>query len=382
MVRDGSLTLFRIRGIPIRAHWTFFLIVPYLAIAMTYQFTSIAITAGVAPARLALPPAAWGILLALALFASIALHELAHAFVAVRFGARVRAITLMLVGGATQMSHSPTRPLHEALVASAGPLASLAIGAASAITYALAEPSPDGQMALFYLATVNITLALFNLLPAFPMDGGRVLRAILAAKLGRTKATQIAASTGKFFALALGTVAVLELHLLLLFVAVFIYAGASSESAGDLIASALGDLQVVELVAHQRLPVIDASERLADAARKMDQLERLELVVVDSRGPVAVIEADDLARLAGDHASWPLEALLSHLPARFVVVSKTDRFGLALEAAAQDDARYVVVVEPPATVLGLIGPREIDRAVKLRVVAAASEPTHHAHAAT
>ncbi|MFT3698656.1 MAG: M50 family metallopeptidase [Kofleriaceae bacterium] len=371
MFHAGSLTLFHVRRIPIRAHWTFFLVVPYLAIAMTYQFKSVAILAGVSPDRLTVPPAAWGLMLAIALFASIAIHELAHAFIAIHFGARVRAITLMLVGGATQMSHPPSRPLHEAAIAVAGPLTSLAIGAACAIGYALAELSPDAQMSLFYLATLNISLGLFNLIPAFPMDGGRILRAGATAKLGRDRATRLAASIGKFCAIALATAAILQLQLLLLLVAVFIYVGAMTESTGDWIATTLDASSIGELVS-SRVPVIEANLHLDDAARRMSELERLELVVVDSRGPVAVIEADDISRLRGGHATWPLEALVPHLPARFVVVTETDGANLALETAAQEDARYVVVVRPPAKVLGMVGSRDIEREVKLRHARAAA----------
>jgi Zn-dependent protease len=186
MFKAGSLTLFRVRGVPIRAHWTLLLIVPYLAIALSLQFRSIAELAGVPDQGLVMPPLLWGIVLALALFASITLHELAHSVVALRFGGSVRSITLMLVGGVSQMSQIPRRPSQEALMAAVGPATSLGLGGLLYVAYAASRGArPDVQMALFDLAAMNLTLGLFNLLPAFPMDGGRVLRAVLASRMSR-----------------------------------------------------------------------------------------------------------------------------------------------------------------------------------------------------
>jgi Zn-dependent protease len=368
-----SVTLFHVRGVPIRAHWTLLLVIPYLAVVLSSQFDSIAVLAGVDPARLVLPPIVWGALLALALFASVAVHELAHTLLAIRYGGRVRSITLMLVGGVSQLSYEPRRPRDEAIMAAAGPATSLGLGAALAILSALFGGGADLQMTLFYLGAMNISLGLFNLLPAFPLDGGRVLRAVLAVKLERRRATQIAVTIGKLAALALGFIAITQFNLLLGLVAVFVYSGAAAESA-DEITDVLMPLHMRDLLPeHRAVPVIDAAGHLDDATRRMAELDRLELVVTDSRGPIAVVEADDVPRLARSHASWPLESLASQLPARFTIVSQDDSANAALEAAAENNAGYVVVVAPPATVVGLIGPSDITRAIKLR---AARESRH------
>src|SRR5262245_40479146 len=114
MFQRGSVTLFRVRGVPIRAHWTLLLIVPYLAFALSARFGALAERAGVSTGAVVLPPVVWGVVLALALFASVAVHELAHVWVAKRHGARVQGVTLMLLGGVSHVSRMPPRPSAEA----------------------------------------------------------------------------------------------------------------------------------------------------------------------------------------------------------------------------------------------------------------------------
>jgi Zn-dependent protease len=368
MARDGSLTLFRVRGVPIKAHWTLLLVIPYLAVALSQQFDAIAILAGVAPDHLAVRPAVWGLLIAIGLFASVAIHELAHAQIATRYGVRVRSITLMLLGGASALSRSPQRPLHEALMAIAGPIASLVLGFACAASYALFDLAPDWQMSLFYLATINIALGLFNMLPAFPMDGGRILRALLAARLGRPRATEIAVAIGKLCAVTLGIFAIAQLRLSLGLVALYVYVSAASELVSEQICDWLVPLSVTDLLSRAPAPVIDGSAGLSTAAQRLTELQRLELVVVGASGPIAIVDADDVARLGAAHAGGSLAALAPLLPARFVVVPKGETANGALTIAAERDAPYVVVVEPQGTVIGLVGPRDIERTIRLRAM--------------
>src|SRR5262249_53472227 len=128
MFNRGSITLFRVRSVPVKAHWTLLLILPYLAFVFAVRFGAVAQKSGVEPKDLLLPPLFWGILIALGLFPSVAIHELAHTWVAIRSGGQVREITLMLLGGVSQIERMPRRPRYEALMAAAGPLTSLLLG--------------------------------------------------------------------------------------------------------------------------------------------------------------------------------------------------------------------------------------------------------------
>jgi Zn-dependent protease len=240
MFRHGAVTLFHIRGVPIRAHWTLLLILPYLAVVLSREIRSVANLAGVTLEHLALPPLVWGPLLALGLFASVTLHELAHSFAAIRFGGRVRAITLMLLGGVSQLARAPSRPLHEVVMAALGPVTSFALGALLYAAYAGSGGWPaDVQMGLFYLAVMNLALGAFNLIPAFPMDGGRMLRGLLAMQLGGERATQVAAAVGRACAIPLGVLGLWSGNLMLVLIAVFVYTGAQSELAQERVRGAL-----------------------------------------------------------------------------------------------------------------------------------------------
>jgi Zn-dependent protease len=178
----------RVWGIPINLHISLFLLMAYMAFR--------AADAGGWKALV------FVLAFEVLLFTSIALHELGHSFVAIRKGCRVREITLMFIGGAAQMDQIPRRPRDELLMAIAGPAVSLLIGCL-AITGALLLPVEHGWIfdwmatLLSYAGIANCILAGFNLLPAFPMDGGRVFRAMLTPKLGRLHATRLAALTGK-----------------------------------------------------------------------------------------------------------------------------------------------------------------------------------------
>lgn len=148
-----------------------------------------------------------GLLLEVGFAASIVLHELGHSIVAIRKGCRVRQITLMFIGGAAQMERIPTKPLDEFLMAVAGPAVSVALGAACLTTgpHLPLPPVVGGYFNVVQLlGYINVGLAVFNLLPSFPMDGGRVLRAILARKMGRLRATFVAARLGKIMAIIFG----------------------------------------------------------------------------------------------------------------------------------------------------------------------------------
>lgn len=173
-----------------------------------------------------------GLLLQAGLLFSIALHELGHSFVAIHKGCRVRGITLMIIGGVAKMDRMPTRPRDEVLMALAGPAVSLVLGVLFGVGgwYSRALlPSSVLSHALLVVGGINIALTLFNLIPSFPMDGGRVLRALLTPKMGRLKATGIAARIGRGFAVAFGIYGVYINHWTLLFIAIFLYIVAGRE---------------------------------------------------------------------------------------------------------------------------------------------------------
>jgi Zn-dependent protease len=211
-MRDWSLTIARVWGIPIRLHVTLILALPFLALA-------------------------YSPFMAIGLFVSIVLHELGHSLVALRKGCRVREILLLPIGGAAQMERMPARPRDELLLAIAGPLVSAALFAAlffGGRYVPLANLIPGSGLylnRLQVLGLVNAGLTLFNLLPSFPMDGGRILRALLAPRLGRLRATRIAARVGQVIAVLFVLYALHDVrhHFMLVIVGLFVFWTAGAE---------------------------------------------------------------------------------------------------------------------------------------------------------
>jgi Zn-dependent protease/CBS domain-containing protein len=375
MFDRGALTLFRIRGVPIRAHWTLLLVLPYLALMLSVQFGVLAGVADVAGSALILPPLVWGLVLAVGLFASVALHELAHTVVALRAGGKVRSITLMLLGGVSQISRLPPRRGSEAVMALAGPLASAAIGGLLLGLRALAALPADVEMGLFYLGATNLALALFNLVPAFPMDGGRILRALLATRLGVARATAAAARVGKIFAIGMGGLGLVTGNLLLILVAVFVYVGAASEAAAEQARALLSGVPIGELVPSVRgaIATIPSSFSTREALTRMRQIGVGALVVTDPSGaPTGVVRVEDVATVAPEaQPSTPVAAVVAARAPRHVEVAANLPAEEALDRAAETDARYLIVVRPgaaaPARLVGLVSAAEIGTALSLRL---------------
>ena len=213
----------KVRGIPIRVHLTLLIVLPLMA----YNFAEV----------FSVHPLSWGLLAAITLFVSVALHELGHSFVAIAKGFPVRDILLLPIGGVAQLARIPERPRDEFWVAIAGPLVSVALsGGLFALGIGGALLSwPDLARFCILVSEINLSLFLFNLLPAFPMDGGRIFRAALTPRQGRLAATRLAARIGKIMALIFGWIGLFGIHgvfdgsFILVVIAVFIYISAGAE---------------------------------------------------------------------------------------------------------------------------------------------------------
>jgi len=370
MLDRGSILLFRVRGVPIRGHWTLLLVLPYLAYVMAVQFGMTARTAGVPPEELALPPWVWGLLLAVSLLASVVLHELAHVAVATRYGGKVRGITLMLLGGVSHITRMPSRPRDEGLMALAGPATSLGLGALLLVGLsALRGGSPDLRMAVFYLGSINILLGLFNLLPAFPMDGGRILRAVLAARMGTVRATRTAATVGRVLAVAMGIYGVWAGSLMLMLIALFVFVGAGSEAAAASTRAALAGLDVASLVpAWRRVPeTIALDAPLAEALPRMRELGRPALIVAGPGGdPIGVLEASDVARAPLEQRlTGSVRDLAPRLRNRHILVQPGEAAVDAIERAAETGARHLILLDPRG--LALVSTPDIAAALELEL---------------
>ncbi|MDP3804878.1 MAG: site-2 protease family protein [Candidatus Omnitrophota bacterium] len=235
----GSIKLFTIFGISINIHITFFLLL-----------------------LLVLPGGIRWVCLVIGVFFFVTMHELCHSLAAKRFGIKVREITLLPIGGVAAMSKMPEKPSQELLISHAGPLSNVVIiivfyyplkfllGEAVLFHPLSAQTWP---LTLAYVYWINLILAAFNMLPAFPMDGGRVLRAILANWLGYQKATRIAVNFGHIFALAFAYFGIIRFNIVLIVIAIFIYMAASNEELQVDVKETLKKFKVRDILPHDFL---------------------------------------------------------------------------------------------------------------------------------
>lgn len=217
-----SINLGKIGGIVVRVHLTFFLLIAWIGTILWIDKGPAAAVDGVA--------------FVLLLFGCVVLHELGHAFAASRYGIGTRDITLLPIGGLAALDRMPDDPKQEIVVALAGPAVNVVIAAllfvvlgAQVELMGMDSFGEDGPSFLARLAMVNLFLAAFNLLPAFPMDGGRVLRAVLGLSMSRGKATQIAARIGQALAVLFAFLGLLGNPILIL-IAIFVFFAASAEA--------------------------------------------------------------------------------------------------------------------------------------------------------
>jgi Zn-dependent protease/predicted transcriptional regulator len=262
---DGSFRIGRVFGIPILIHYSFILVIPLFAWIIGSQIT---VTTDMLQGYFSIPidtslitegimPWILGTVVALGLFAGVLIHELAHSLVARRKGIKINNITLMIFGGIATMEEGVPDPKAELPMALVGPIASLVVGLVClGIAYAVPAVTKNPPLAgvvIFvfgYLGVLNIILFAFNLLPAFPMDGGRVLRAWLAGRMPLHRATKIAADIGKGFAIVFGLVGLFFFSPFLILIAFFIYIGASMESAAVKYSYLLQDVTVGDMMSN------------------------------------------------------------------------------------------------------------------------------------
>jgi Zn-dependent protease/predicted transcriptional regulator len=286
----GAFQIATLRGIPIRIHFSFLLVLPFLAWLFGQVFLSAADVADVPPQQLVGSPYLWGLGLAVALFLSVLVHELAHSFYALAKGGHVSDITLLMIGGVSRITRMPERHKQEAVMALVGPLTSLALGGLGLGAYVLLEDlrSFNLRFALFYLGYLNLFLGFFNLLPAFPMDGGRILRALLTGPMGRRKATQVAGMFGKGFAVLFGLFGLVSGNMVLILIAFFVYLGAESEVREVLMQSLLARVRVGELMM-ARTSAVEGRASLAEVAARMRSERRRALPVVEDGRVVGLV---------------------------------------------------------------------------------------------
>jgi Zn-dependent protease len=235
-----------------------------------------------------------GFVSASGLFVGVLLHEFGHSLVAMRYGYAIDSITLWLLGGMASFTEFPEDWRHEFWISIAGPVVSVLVGAASYAAFVLLPASATPARFVFgYLTILNIVLAVFNLLPAFPMDGGRVLRALLARNRSHAQATQQAAEIGKFFAFVLGILGLFANWFLIL-LAFFIYIAASSEAQQTTLKASFEGVTVGDVMTtREDLETVSSDRSISELLDQMLAERHVGYPVVDNGRLVGMVTLDD-----------------------------------------------------------------------------------------
>ena len=303
-----------VAGIGVFVHWTFLLLIAWVVYYL-YAWEGKGL-AGIVH----------GILFVLAIFGCIVLHELGHALTARRFGIQTRDITLLPIGGVARLERMPENPVQELWVALAGPAVNAAIAGVlfaviSVRLWITASSDPElysdtlrvflaGHSPLFNLLAVNLLLAVFNLIPAFPMDGGRVLRALLAQRLDYVLATQIAASIGQTLAIAFGILGFFSHNPLWLFIALFVYLGAEQEAHMVRVRSVMRGVPVREAMV-TRFRTVSPEEPLASVIGELLAGGQQDFPVMEEDRILGMLTRRDLlAALAEGKQSVPVAEVM------------------------------------------------------------------------
>jgi len=290
---NGSLQLGRIAGIRVQIHWTFWFLILFVIFMVLAQGGNV-------------EEILWSTGFILALFACIILHEFGHALTAKTYNIETRSITLLPIGGVANLVEIPEKPGAEFLVAIAGPAVNVAI---ALLIYLVAplevflNQDPEtlqeelstisGNNFFFYLFAANVAIVLFNLLPAFPLDGGRMARALLSIKMGRVKATQAAAALGKFLAITLFLIGVFY-NFILALIGVFIYFGAESENMMVVQLNLLDGYKVKDAMI-TRFTILKPEETLRDVVEHILKTTERDFAVATKNGVKGIIYMADLS---------------------------------------------------------------------------------------
>jgi Zn-dependent protease len=357
-----SVKIARIAGTEIRLHITFLIFLAWIGFVY-YQ-------AGGPEA------AVRGAVFMILLFLSVLLHELGHVVIARHYGIHTPDITLLPIGGVARLRRMPTKPIQEIAVALAGPAVNVLIAVllvlltpASMTLRELLSPAGGAQSMLTRLATVNVWLVLFNLIPAFPMDGGRVLRALIAIKIPYPRATHIAAGIGQGFAFLFGFLGLLG-NPMLIFIALFLYLGASQEAAVAGLRDVSEWLSVSDAMVTE-FSVLSSDSTVADAVGALLRTSQHEFPVVDGAGqPLGILTRDDMIRaLQTRGPDVPVRDVMRRdLP----VIPQNASLEDAFESMQESDSPALPVVDSRRRLTGILTVENVGELMMIRSVAPAA----------
>ncbi|MDH4090900.1 MAG: site-2 protease family protein [Cyclobacteriaceae bacterium] len=284
----GSFKLGNIAGIGIFIHWTFSILIAFI-IFSNYRQGQSAIQI------------LWSVLFVISIFITVFLHELGHALAAKRYNINTKDITLLPIGGLARLERIPEKPSEELVVAIAGPTVNIALAAITGLLISVPDTesmtlqltaSVNSSNFFLNFLVVNIWLALFNLIPAFPMDGGRVLRAILSMNMDRRRATNIAAKIGQVLAMVFVFIGFYA-NPFLIFIGLFIFLGAQAEASMTQAKFILAGYTVNDVLM-RHYETISASDTVKTAVSMLLNGQTKTFLVTENEVPVGTVSRDEI----------------------------------------------------------------------------------------
>ncbi|HJH30520.1 MAG TPA: CBS domain-containing protein [Methanosarcinaceae archaeon] len=357
-----SFQIGQIMGIPIKLHITFLLILPVFALIFAsnpapYGFKNVVDLS----TRYILSFAT-----TILLFSSILLHEIGHSYFAKKYGVKIDSITLMLFGGVASMEEIPRNPAQEAKMAIAGPMVSFTIGTMclvfDGVISGLQPSFSDGNIfhVIWLLGYINLGVGVFNLLPAFPMDGGRILRAWYATSMPYVEATQRAAYIGKMFAFMMGILGILS-NAWLILIAFFIYIGASEEARTTAVNVILEKVPVQKVMSSDIVSV-QPSMTIDEFSKLMFEKKHMGYPVIEGNNLKGIVTFTDVHTIPQQERA---NMLVSDVMTKDVITVPIDAD--ASEALKLISTRNIgrVLVTDNNSIVGILSKTDLVRALQL-----------------
>lgn len=321
-------------GIPIYIHWSF-LLLPLIVLFRSEDISDSSVY--------------WEIGLILCLFACVLLHELGHALSAKRYGVKTEDIILSVIGGVARLRNLPSKPIQELIIAAAGPAVNVVIAIAIAffllITDGFHLPYEDtitGNNFLFFLFAANIALVVFNLIPAFPMDGGRMLRAVLSMKIDRVKATKIAVYIGYVMAFIFAFVAIWEAAYTLLVISIFVVFSATAELRAIKSQAFMTNHRVADAM-RQQFTILQQSNVMDSAIQTLKGSGQKNFVVLNLMQLTGVLTHHNIIKSVQEKNTFaPISAYMNR---NFVTISPNDSIEKAYQLFSEHNHELIPVIE-------------------------------------
>lgn len=364
-----SFRIARLIGIPIKIHFSFIIILGLFAWLFSFESIQISVFiigyGGISTSIIF--KAFLGIFLAILFFICVLLHELGHSYVTQKYGYKINGITLFLFGGASQIKETPREPDTEIKIAIAGPGVSFLLGGIFLMFFLLTNYFSKSILTQIFLisfgtlAFYNLILGLFNLVPAYPTDGGRLVRATLAKRMDYGKATSWASNIGKGIAIGMAVFGIIVLNIWLVLISVFLFFGATQEEKMVKISLALEDKKVKDIM-NKNVKSVAPDMTIKSFLNFIKDNKNHIFPVVEEDALKGIVLIDDVQKI--DSKDIKNIKVKDVMRKNFSKISSNKKASTALKRVSKDKYNRVFV-EEDNKIMGVITRNDIIHALKM-----------------